>query len=67
MDSTKDIHKLLRPTKEINLICKRCRNYAPDAEVAFDCFSKECPSTNKKVQITSWGTNKTRKPTWKPT
>ncbi len=52
--------------KEINKLCKQCKNFTDDAELAFDCYSKECPSTNKTLKIDGWGPDKTRKPTWDP-
>jgi len=63
MDQTKDIHKLLRPTKEIHLLCKKCRNYASDAEVVFDCSSEECPSTDIRYKLSVKGHYKTKKHT----
>jgi len=50
---------------EVQATCDKClRDH--DAELAFDCYSKECPSTNKTLKIDGWGPDKTRKPTWDP-
>lgn len=56
----------MKTHKTINKLCKKCKNFVDSAELAYDCYSKKCPSTNKMLKIDGWGTNKTRKPTWNP-
>ena len=53
--------------EDVNTFCTKCKNFVDEADMAFDCYSKECPSTNKRIKIDSWGPDKTRTPTWVPT
>lgn len=53
-------------SRRIHELCGICKNFINDAALAYDCYSKKCPSMNKTLKIDGWGPDKTRKPTWDP-
>lgn len=43
-----------------------CKSYNDAAKQALVCYSKKCPSTNKKLIIDGFGNKPIRKPNWDP-
>lgn len=52
--------------KPINPACMCCKSYNDAAKQALVCYSKKCPSTNKKLIIDGFGNKPIRKPNWDP-